>query len=79
MNPVGSGVVLLDAEASHPKKRDIYVWEPDRPDFRSVIIVTQVTRHMIRARRVAGGRTFWNPLDIFLNSCRLALPEEIAP
>lgn len=50
-------------------KGDRFVWEPSRPEFRSELVVTQVTAHMVRSRRATGGRSFWNPISLFRDSC----------
>lgn len=61
-----------------PAKGDIWIWHPDRPEFRSVLVVTQVTTRMVRARRRVGGSSFWNPTCYFVDMARPATREEIS-
>ena len=63
---------------AEPIKGGVWVWQPTRPEFRSVLVVTQVTRWMVRARRVSGGRSFWNPICHFVDMARPATSQEIA-
>lgn len=58
-----------------PAKGETWIWQPDRPEFRSVLIVTQVTTSMVRAKPASGGRSFWNPTCHFVTMAQRATQE----
>lgn len=50
-------------------KGETYAWRPDWPQFRALIVVTQVTSHLVRARTLGKKGSYWNPTGVFRDAC----------
>jgi len=54
-------------------KGGVYVWLKGDPKYQATLLVTQVTRRMVRAVTLINGKrrggSFWNPKCIFTEAC----------